>query len=1135
VPETRRVVTALFADLVGSTALGERLDPEDFQEIVGGAVTKIASSGEELGGAVKEVAGDGVLALFGALASHEDDPERAVLAGLRIVERIDVYGREAAERWGIEQLAVRVGIETGLAVLGPARGVGSGYEARGDCLNTAARVQAEAHPGEVLVGPATCRLIEPLFEWGEPRCLRLKGKAEPVVARVAIDVGRAAERRRAPEGMQSPLVGRERELATLREAVDALAAGSGGVLLVTGEVGMGKTRLLAELREMLESAPAQAGAPLWLEGRCASYGESSPYLPFQRLLRAWVDADVEDATTLAARLRERAEAVLGERGTELYPFLASLLGAGLDREAESTLEPLSPEALQQRITEAAEDLLAGLGERQAVVAALEDLQWADASSLLLLERLLQVSERSAVLVVLTMRPERDSAAWALRQVIERSIPHRMREIDLQPLERGAEGNLLSVLVGDGVLPERLERELIERAEGNPFYLEELARSLVDAGALVRDDGGWRFEREAQVEIPETVEKVILTRVDRLGSEARKALGAAAVLGRQFGIGALEAVVGDGETRDAVRELERHDLVRESRRWPEPEYRFRHSLIRQAVYNSLLKRRRRELHARAAEVIGARLAEGAEDDRGILAYHYGAAGRPAEAFRHHARAARAARRIYASEEAIEHYTAALESAAQIDDAEMSEVARLHLERGMVRWQVGEGETSGDFEAALAGARAAGDRALEMNALNDLAYVTRATDFDAAVRHHSEALRIAEELDDPAGQVRVLNRLSLLYSNRLRFDWAVEVAERALALARPLGDDRVLARAIDSLKLAAHQLGDLPRLERTAAELSEIHRRHGDLWYLQWPLVERALVPIAAARWEEAEARLAEAEEAGRRFGGTLGVMLGETRSRIELARGEYGRALEVAARMARWVQEASAPGAEEWVGWAEATHGSTLLELCAHDAAAKHLQAGFDAGERAGAPNPMLRCVAQLALARRLSGDLEGSATALARAEELLAAITAPPGRTWLWGASAHLAVARVHLLNDEAERASAVVAPIRDAARQVGWRDLVAHASTLLARHHLARGEDEEASRLLGDALDAAPDDRLPGAAWEAHASLAQLEADAGRAGEAARHGARARAIVEHLGGTIDDPRLREVYLAASELALAPA
>jgi ABC-type oligopeptide transport system substrate-binding subunit/class 3 adenylate cyclase len=655
--EERKVVTALFADLVGSTALAERLDPEEGRLIVGEAVARMVHAVEDFGGTVKDLAGDGVLALFGAPISHEDDPERAIRAGLKVVGDVSAYGDEVSRAWDVEGLSVRVGVNTGPVVLG-AHGSGRRveYAAFGDAVNTAARLQAAAAPGTVLVGSETQRVAAPLFEWGPPGELALKGKADTVVAFEARRALSATGRARELAAVQAPLVGRERELRVGLDAVHDVVAGRGGILFVTGEAGIGKSRLVVELRERFEAAGPEHGRQLWLEGRCVSYGESLPYWPYRDLLRDWLGAGPDDPELrLRVALRRAVERLFGDRTAEVYPYLGGMLGLAVEPDAASRLAELSPEALQYRTFEVFRMLLDHLAEDGPVVVFIDDLHWADPTSVQLTERLLSLAESSAVLLVMAQRPERDHPSWGVLEVAGHDLPHRTRRVDLESLSEHADRRLLEVLVGPGVLPPDVERRILEHAEGNPFYLEELIRSLADGGALVRAGDGWRFDHDVSIEIPETIEKVILARVDRLPPECHDLLTAAAVLGRRFGLPLLEGVAGgDGAIRDSLRELERLDLLRESRRWPQPEYRFKHALIQEATYRTILADRRERLHRKAAEWLEGRYAGEEEEVSGLLAHHWLNAADEEKAVAYLTRAGDQARQEYALDEAIGHY-------------------------------------------------------------------------------------------------------------------------------------------------------------------------------------------------------------------------------------------------------------------------------------------------------------------------------------------------------------------------------------------------------------------------------------------------------------------------------------------------
>ena len=497
--DERRTVTALFADLVGSTALAERLDPEEVRLIVGEAVARMVRAVEAYGGTVKDLAGDGCLALFGAPVAHEDDPERAILAALRISHDIDDYGREVARSWGVEELRARVGVGTGAVVVGM---IGAGsrveYGAFGDAVNVVARLQGAAAPGEVLVLDSTRRLVPDRFSWSEPRSLELKGKSEPVTAHVVrAQVQRGAEARAASGAGR--LIGRDSEMGQLLDAAAALQAGSGGIAVVSGEPGIGKSRLVSELRDRMD---AGGGAARWIIGRCLSYGESLPYWPFRDLLRDWLglSSDEPELRTRIA-LRRQVESLYGEQALEVYPYLAALLELEVEPEARARLAEQSPEARQYRTWEVVVGLLARLAMASPLVVVLEDLHWSDPTSIALLERVLAVTDEAAMLLVLTHRAERDHPSWHLRELAARDHAHRTIVLDLPALPGEAEREMLTGLVGHDTLPARVAERLLEAAEGNPFFLEELVRSLVDAGALVDEGDGWRFDHEIEIEVP----------------------------------------------------------------------------------------------------------------------------------------------------------------------------------------------------------------------------------------------------------------------------------------------------------------------------------------------------------------------------------------------------------------------------------------------------------------------------------------------------------------------------------------------------------------------------------------------------------------------------------------------------------
>ena len=653
--EERRVVTAVFADIVGSTPLGEHLDAEEYKLVIGEAVARMVAAVDGFGGTVKDLAGDGVLALFGAPVAHEDDAERAVLTGLRIVEEIGAFATEVAHAWGVEGLAVRVGVETGLVVTG-ALGGGSRveYSAIGDPVNTAARLQAHAELGTVLVGPTARGLVQTAFLWGPLRPLELKGKAEPVEAAAVRGATGVSPRTPTSGTTTTPFVGRSDELAKARGSAEAVLAGSGRIVFLTGEPGIGKTRLTSELRRAFLGAASENGRSLWVEGRCVSYGESLPYWPFRDLLRSWLGIHGDEPQLrVRVTLRKQLDRLFPGRASESFPYLAALLEIDLEPELAGRLAELSPEALRFRTFEVLQALVARLAEDGPVAVAIEDLHWADPTSLELLSRIATDTDTTALLLVCTSRAEREHPCWRLKEDLERRLPHRVTDITLGALPADAEEDLLEALVG-GALPGGLRERILDSAEGNPFFLEELVRSLIDARALVHETEGWRVDDAVVAEIPLTVEKVILSRIDNLSPGSRAVLTAAAVLGRTFGLPLLDAVCDEPEVRSSLTDLMRLDLLREGRRWPEPQYRFKHALIQETAYRTLVREDRNRLHRRAAEWLELRSAGREEDVAGLLAHHWLGADDEHKAVRYLTLAGDQARLAYALDEAVSHY-------------------------------------------------------------------------------------------------------------------------------------------------------------------------------------------------------------------------------------------------------------------------------------------------------------------------------------------------------------------------------------------------------------------------------------------------------------------------------------------------
>ncbi len=619
----RRTLTALFVELAGTVGIGAKLSPEDLREVVGGALTAAVAAVEGLGGTVTALSGSGLAALFGAPVAHEDDPERALRAAIRCT------GSAGARCLG---LSMRAGVETGRAVVGM---IGGGsrecYGALGAVVATAAALQSVARPGSVLVGPATRAATGGLFKWGPTEDVVVDPEAKPVRASyvegpLANPAGEAG--RRGP-GRSARLAGRVSELALLQEAIDETTKGHGAVVVISGDAGLGKTRLVRECRKRfrawVQAAPGRLD--LWFEGRAASYASSTHYGPYQQLLSAWAGVDPQDGDVRARCALERAvKAVFGAEATHTQvDRLVQVMGLGTVNARVST--PWLSEGEPHRAAVAAvRDFICRLVAHGPTVIVLEDLHWAAPNSLELTAELASMTLYTPLLLVLTSRPEPPSCLPALRTAVGAVAGLNLHTLDLTVLAADAESDMARALLGPGA-PDDVINALGQVAEGNPLFIEENLSSLLGSGALVRDEAGaWRLAPEVVREIPETLERLAFSRVDRLGQISHDAIIAASVLGQEFTVGSLAAVTGIGPAMgEVLAELCASGLLLELGTRPRPKYGFRNRFVQEAIYNSLLKEQRRQLHFRAAWGLEERSAEWLGEVASFLGYHYTMAG------------------------------------------------------------------------------------------------------------------------------------------------------------------------------------------------------------------------------------------------------------------------------------------------------------------------------------------------------------------------------------------------------------------------------------------------------------------------------------------------------------------------------
>jgi adenylate cyclase len=674
-----RVVTALVASIVGSRQIASALDPEDAHELLGRVVEVMIREVDALDGTVSDLGADGILALFGAPVAHEDDAIRGVLCGLRIVEALAEYTSTLPRSQVPDGPTVRIGVESGRVVAGP---IGAGsrveYGATGDALTTATVLQSLALPNSVLVGPTTRAMAGDAFIWAGGAGYRLPNTAAQISVDTALAFTPNGREQRATQKV--PLVGRVGEVATLRDAAERTSDGHGSVLVVVGSAGTGKSRLVDELHDITLGR----GSWTWLEAVGASYSQSIPLSSYRsmslRLAGLTEDAHRQEFGPAMEALASTASAAVAE---SIHSLLRAL-GPGEWDTVVARSEGGDPAAARDRIFEAICDLAEALANERPTAVVLEDLHWMDPTSITLTHGLAERSTRCPLLLVITTRAEPDAIAEVAS--LGDRLGERISRIDLRPLTRDDNRALLRARLRGGRLPLRVEEDLLDTTDGNPYFLLEQVRGLVERGALTPSADGLRLVEGQQLELATTLEQALTSRIDRLSPEDRRTLVAASVLGLQFDGAQIDDLVGANATESLRRLVELDFLVLMDQAGDAGTWlRFQHALVRQAAYGGALKRERRMLHLRAANALEASYASRTDEIASILGRHLSEAGEVHRAVPYLLRAARSAEATYSNEEAatLAHKALDLLGAALSDDDREAAVELARIETAATR--------------------------------------------------------------------------------------------------------------------------------------------------------------------------------------------------------------------------------------------------------------------------------------------------------------------------------------------------------------------------------------------------------------------------------------------------------------------
>jgi class 3 adenylate cyclase/tetratricopeptide (TPR) repeat protein len=814
----RRQVTVLFADVVGFTTLAERLDPEDVHRIIDHCFEIITAEVHRFEGTVNQYTGDGVMALFGAPIAHEDGPRRAIHAALGIQRAVHDYARELQAQRG-QGLQMRIGLNTGPVVVGRiGDDLRMDYTAVGDTTNLAARMQQIARPGSVVVSEATHKLVGGFFETLELGEVQVKGRAPIHAFEVLRARGRKARLDVAAEHGLTPYIGRERELAALKELFRDVKGHRGQVVFITGEAGIGKSRLLLEFRRQL----AQADEPVtWLEGRCISFGQSIPFLPLIDQLRESFRIEEFDGEPEIIAKVEHGMRRIGQLESHI-PYIRYLLSVD---PGDPSISAMDPAVRRKRILEASRALSLRGATLRPIVFVFEDLHWVDTSTEEYLSFLMDSVASVPIMVVLTYRVGYNPPLGS------RSF---YTTITLRSLNEAEASAMAGRMLGTDEFPPQLRAALMDKAEGVPLFVEEVTKTLLDLGIIKRDNGSYRLVRGlSEVSVPDTIQGIIMARLDRLGEDGKRTVQLASVIGRQFLRRLLERIAGlTGQLEGLLGELKALEIIYEQGLLAEPAYIFKHAVIQDVAYQSLLKERRKELHRSVGRAIEELYPDRLPDHYEELAHHFVNGEEWDKAFEYLVRSADKAKDAYANQAALDFYAKAQEVGGRPgSDIAPRRLMDVHRHRSQV-WLLltRYGEAIAELEHMLALARESHDRPREGEALADLTHAHWAT---FASEHVPDARRCAEgalEIARETGDERVLAE-SLTYLGLLdQVTGDLEEADRkideGLRLAQARGFKDTIARSETWLGAHANWRGDFGRAltfcrhaERTAVEVHD----------------------------------------------------------------------------------------------------------------------------------------------------------------------------------------------------------------------------------------------------------------------------------------------------------------------------
>ncbi len=835
----RKLVTVLFADVANYTSIAEKLDPEEVHQIMDGCFRVLVDEIHRHEGTIDKFTGDGVMALFGAPVARENHAQRACHAALAIQRAIQEYGEKIQRDRGLE-FKIRVGLNSGPVIIGTiGDDLRMDYTAIGDTTNLASRMETMARPGIILVSGNTHKLIRDYFECASLGLVEVKGKEKPQEAYELVKTSEVETRFEAAmaRGL-TRFVGRGKEIKALREALRKARDGSGQVVGIVGEAGVGKSRLILELRKAISEDEYAS-----LQGLCHHYGDSMPYLPILDILKSYLNIQEKDGEYIIKRkVRERLSR-LDEKLLGSLPSLHELLSVRVE---DKKYLQLDAQQRRQRTFEDIRELLLGISQNKTLLLILEDLHWIDKTSQEFLDYLIGWLANTPVLLVLLYRPEY-THSWSNKSYYT--------QISLDQLSTQSSADLVQAILKEGEVVPELRELILGRAGGNPLFVEEFTHSLVENGSIQRENDHYVLAGEpSEIQVPDSIQGIIAARMDRMDDKLKKIIQVASVIGREFAYRILATITGMKEDLKAsLLSLQGLELIYEKQLFPELEYVFKHALTQEVAYNGLLLKRRREIHEKIGQSIEQIYAERLEEYCELLAYHYVRSDNTVKAVAYLDLANQKAAKASAMEEAKAYFDKAMELLDTLPETEENLerrisllvnqhlvfafllrlpeyyelivrheplVAKLKNQRirgafclrsGGCEWVFGDLDKA--VETLTKGARlceAAGDTEEVGLGYYVLGYVHLARgDYQRVLELKEDVLRMGENGFHLRRYVRACCTASEACSELGRWDEAVELGQKALSKAQDFSDNALVSWSAWTLSYAFTHKRDLDR--------------------------------------------------------------------------------------------------------------------------------------------------------------------------------------------------------------------------------------------------------------------------------------------------------------------------------------